>query len=159
MKKWLLGLVLIGMILPITVFSHCQVPCGIYDDTRTLRELTEHVHTIEKAIKNINNKKISQHQKIRWVLNKEEHATYIQDIMQAYFLAQRIKPLNIKQLATKKPTLRFNQDQKTYLQLVSLSQKIIFYAMQTKQAPSEKQLKNLKQALLSFEQLYLSSKS
>ena len=159
MKKWIFAFVIIGLMISNKAFSHCQVPCGIYDDARIFKALTEHAHTIEKAIKAIKNKKTSQHQKVRWVMNKEDHATQIQEIMQNYFLAQRIKALPLRKLESKKPKISLNEAEKSYLQLVSLSQKIIFFAMKTKQAPSEVQLKNLKNALQRFEGVYLNSKA
>jgi len=35
------------------VYSHCQIPCGIYDDSVRFDMLAEHITTIEKSMKQI----------------------------------------------------------------------------------------------------------
>ena len=60
--------------------SHCQVPCGIFDDSHRIAQLVEDVHTIEKAMKEFSRLQgivstdkdnfLSQHQAIRWVATK-----------------------------------------------------------------------------------------
>ncbi len=35
-------------------YSHCQVPCGIYDDEARFGAIREHVATIEKSMNSIN---------------------------------------------------------------------------------------------------------
>ena len=73
------------------LFSHCQVPCGIYDDESRVVQMFEDLKTIEKAIVKIND--LSKHQAtsqdmnqlVRWVETKEEHAQNIQNIISAYF--------------------------------------------------------------------------
>ena len=80
------------------VHAHCQVPCGIYDDAVRIMQIREHVTTIEKAMKQIDqltsdeSSAQNMNQLVRWINTKEEHATFIQSIMTDYFLAQRIKP-------------------------------------------------------------------
>lgn len=75
--------------------AHCEVPCGIYTDDTVFTDLHTHIATIEKAMTEIN--KLSKdsgknaNQLIRWVNNKEIHATKIQEIVSQYFLTQRIK--------------------------------------------------------------------
>ena len=34
------------------LYSHCQVPCGIYDDASRIIQIREDINTIQKAIKN-----------------------------------------------------------------------------------------------------------
>jgi len=34
-------------------YSHCQIPCGIYDDEARFTEIAEHITTIEKSMKEI----------------------------------------------------------------------------------------------------------
>ena len=75
--------------------AHCQVPCGIYEDSTRIELINEHITTIEKAMNQIN--VLSQkgeknyNQIVRWVNSKEIHATKIQAIVNEYFLHQRIK--------------------------------------------------------------------
>jgi nickel superoxide dismutase len=84
----------LALVLAAAVASaHCQIPCGIYDDETRVRLIEEHITTIEKSMKQITSLGSSNsNQLVRWVINKEEHAQKIQDIVTAYFMAQRIKP-------------------------------------------------------------------
>ena len=36
-----------------SIFAHCQVPCGIYDDDLRVRQMFEDLTTIDKAIDEI----------------------------------------------------------------------------------------------------------
>ena len=79
--------------------AHCEIPCGIYGDPLRFQLLAEHISTVEKSMKQIvelsakKNKTAQDHNQLaRWVANKENHATEIQDIVSQYFLHQRIKP-------------------------------------------------------------------
>ena len=89
--------VLIFLVLPIKLLSHCQVPCGIYDDAARIIQIKEDFETIKKAmfnIKDLSKKEnaLSLNQLSRWVSTKESHATDIQNRINHYFLIQRIKP-------------------------------------------------------------------
>jgi nickel superoxide dismutase len=76
--------------------SHCEIPCGIYDDKARIKMIAEHITTIEKAMKKIvklqNTEPLNCNQIIRWIMNKERHADEIQHIVSQYFMTQRIKP-------------------------------------------------------------------
>ena len=77
------------------VYSHCQIPCGIYDDPVRLKLIAEHITTIEKSMKQIqtlSKDSTNLNQSTRWVLNKEDHADALSQIVTDYFLVQRIKP-------------------------------------------------------------------
>ena len=111
------------------LLAHCQVPCGIYDDARKVIEIEENILTINKAMESIQLITIQldrtgqdTNQLVRWINTKEEHAQNIQDIIMEYFLAQRIKP--------KEPN---DDDYLEYVNLTTLCQHIIYYAMKTKQ--------------------------
>ena len=52
--------------------------------------MKEHVVTIEKSINELN-KNPNDNQKVRWILNKENHANELSEIVTYYFMAQRIK--------------------------------------------------------------------
>ena len=75
--------------------SHCEIPCGIYGDKMRLDTIAEHITTIEKSMKQIVELSgagtVNYNQLVRWVDNKEAHATEIQHIVTQYFLTQRIK--------------------------------------------------------------------
>ena len=72
------------------VYGHCQIPCGIFDDETRIELMKEHVVTIEKSINELN-KNPNDNQKVRWILNKENHADELSDIVTYYFMAQRVK--------------------------------------------------------------------
>ncbi|MEE4271543.1 MAG: superoxide dismutase [Ni] [Thermoanaerobaculales bacterium] len=76
--------------------AHCQIPCGIFDDELRIQLIEEHIVTIEKSMRKIveigSAESVDYNQLVRWVNNKEHHAEEIQDIVTAYFMAQRIKP-------------------------------------------------------------------
>jgi nickel superoxide dismutase len=80
--------------------AHCQIPCGIYDDAARFALLEEHVTTIEKAMKTLEELSAAQspnyNQIVRWVRNKEHHADEISEIVTRYFMAQRVKPAEKK---------------------------------------------------------------
>ncbi len=79
---------------PLLSSAHCQLPCGIYDDTTRFALLHEDIATIEKAIDKITALEASgknSNQLVRWINTKERHAENIQEMASAYFLAQRIK--------------------------------------------------------------------
>ena len=78
------------------VYSHCQIPCGIYDDPARLKMIGEHTMTIEKSMTRIialsETDPDNKNQIVRWINNKEKHADALSDIVTDYFLTQRIKP-------------------------------------------------------------------
>ena len=75
--------------------AHCEIPCGIYEDSVRVALIKEHITTIEKSMNMIKEESAKAspnwNQLVRWVNNKEEHAKKIQDIVSQYFLHQRIK--------------------------------------------------------------------
>lgn len=80
------------------VGGHCQVPCGIFDDPKTVAEVREGCATIRKAIVQINELHAkgdaqSFNQMTRWVNTKEEHACKIITTISEYCLCQRVKPV------------------------------------------------------------------
>jgi nickel superoxide dismutase len=95
---WLyLVIVYLQIFASLSVYAHCQLPCGIYDDHARVKMMLEDYNLITKAIKEIqefskNNDALSKSQLIRWVMNKEKHANHIIEIISDYFLTQRIKP-------------------------------------------------------------------
>ena len=50
--KTTLVILLITLVVTIAtqVYSHCQIPCGIYDDATRLKLISEHTLTIEKSM-------------------------------------------------------------------------------------------------------------
>ena len=76
--------------------SHCQVPCGIYNDALRIVQIREDFKTIRIAMDKITqltekSDPLSINQLNRWVMTKEQHAGNIQIIVSEYFLTQRVK--------------------------------------------------------------------
>jgi len=126
--------------------AHCQVPCGIYSDDTVLIDLQTHQKTIAKAMEQIN--ELSKdagknaNQISRWVTNKEEHATKIQDTMTQYFLAQRVK------LAVSSDELQ------AYFNKLTLIHQIILHAMKCKQTTDLANAQNLHDTIAAFTKAY-----
>ncbi len=99
MRNILISLALNFIFLAITaahVAAHCEIPCGIYDDELRAKLIYEHSVTIEKSIKKIaeltKQNPANYNQLVRWISNKEDHATEIQYTISQYFMTQRIRP-------------------------------------------------------------------
>lgn len=147
MKLRRLLLIFLGLIpLPAFLSAHCQVPCGIYADDVVFGELMTDVETVTKAMREI--QRLSEdvsanpHQLVRWVNNKESHATNIQKVVSDYFLAQRI------QLAW-----RENNPEK-YTRMVNLAHEITVLAMKCRQGTDLQQAQALHDALHAFQATY-----
>jgi hypothetical protein len=140
-------LILAGLVIAsVNLSAHCQVPCGIYADDVVFGELMTDIKTITKAMHEINNLSADHgaghHQLVRWINNKEAHAQNIQDVMSAYFLAQRIK------LAQKE------SDPEGYAELVGLAHQITVLAMKCKQGTDVANAEALHEALHAFHAAY-----
>ena len=139
-------IIVLQFALTAKVFSHCQIPCGIYDDKTRFVVLKEDIATIEKAIKETvklsGEKEINYNQIVRWINTKEDHANSIMETAAQYFLAQRIK-LPEKQGADEK----YNKE-------LSALHSIIVYAMKTKQSLDINNVTALSKLVEEFEKLY-----
>ena len=131
------------------IHAHCQVPCGIYDDAVRIIQIREHVTTIEKAMKQIDqltsdeSSAQNMNQLVRWINTKEEHATFIQSIISDYFLAQRIKPKQNNEAGRQQ-----------YIDQTLLLQQIIVSAMKSKQTVDKSEPVLVSTLLNQFVQLY-----
>jgi len=128
---------------------HCEVPCGIYGDSLRVALISEHIKTVEKAMKQINEisdaEKPNYNQLVRWVMNKEKHAEEIQHIVSQYFLHQRVK-------MPKNPEDRHAA--KHYTDKLKNLHAISVYAMKSKQKTDLEVIDNLRAALTKFEESY-----
>ena len=78
--------------------SHCQVPCGIFEDQARVKAMMEDAVTIRKAMvqtgalssKVASGDAQSLNQSCRWIGTKDEHADKIISTTAQYFLAQRV---------------------------------------------------------------------
>ena len=129
--------------------AHCQIPCGIYDDELRVQLIEEHITTVEKSMNQIISlsaaEKIDYNQLVRWVSNKEDHAQEIQDIVTAYFMAQRIKPAVD------------HDDEKAmneYIHKLAILHAIQIHAMKAKQGTDMTEIENLRKLTAQFRAAY-----
>ena len=124
--------------------AHCEIPCGIYDDHLRIHLIEEDATTIEKAMRRVvdlgRESPVNYNQLVRWVTNKEEHATRIQHTVSQYFLTQRIKP-----------------DQEKYPEKLAVLHQILVAAMKCKQTTDLGHVAELRRLLKKFEALYFGS--
>lgn len=121
--------------------AHCEIPCGIYDDHMRIHLIEEDATTIEKAMRQIvdlgKGSPINYNQLVRWISNKEEHATRIQHTVTQYFMTQRIKP-----------------DQENYAEKVTVLHQMLIAVMKCKQTTDRDHVATLRTLLKKFETLY-----
>ncbi|MCU0305527.1 MAG: superoxide dismutase, Ni [Thermoanaerobaculales bacterium] len=129
--------------------AHCQIPCGIFDDELRVQLIEEHITTVEKSMKQIVElgaaEKVDYNQLVRWVTNKEAHAEEIQDIVTAYFMAQRIKP---------PADLSDDPATKEYLHRLALLHAIQVHAMKAKQGTDLGEIAALRKLVADFRTAY-----
>ena len=124
------------------VYAHCEIPSGIYDDEMRLKMLSEHIQTIEKSmneIEKLENAGLSHHsnQLVRWIMNKEDHANQLQEIVTQYFMTQRIK-----------------FDTKDYDKKLGILHQMLVYAMKCKQTTDLENIEALKKLNKEFSDIY-----
>ena len=140
---------IIALVAASPASAHCQIPCGIYDDELRVQLIEEHIGTVEKSMKQIvalgAASPVDYNQLVRWIGNKEEHAQEIQDIVTAYFMAQRIKPAanHDDEKATK-----------MYLHKLALLHHIQIHAMKAKQSTDLEQIESLRKLVAQFRKAY-----
>ncbi len=147
MKRSILIIVafLLGMVP--NLCAHCQVPCGIYDDEMRIHQMEEHITTIEKSIKMIQD--LSQageknyNQIVRWVNNKEDYAKSFSDVVVDYYMTQRLKPVAPGAEGYDK-----------YVKELTLLHEMLVTAMKAKQTTDLETVNKLRTLLAGFEQLY-----
>jgi len=131
-----------GLVAPSPAHSHCQIPCGIYDDHARVQSMLEDAATVEKSIRLITalagkTDAQSQNQSVRWVLNKEKHAQNIISTISDYFLTQRVKA-----------------SQKDYVQRLADHHAVIVFAMKAKQKADAMSADALRQSIQALESYY-----
>ena len=129
----------------INLSAHCEIPCGIYEDSQRVNMIKEHITTIEKSINQIikleKSEGLNYNQLVRWVMNKEEHALKLQNIVTQYFMTQRIK---------------VGTD--NYEKKLSTLHKLLVYSMKSKQTTDLKNIGMLRSLANEFEGLYFKKK-
>jgi nickel superoxide dismutase len=135
---------LLGMLLLSSqAMAHCEIPCGIYDDELRMTMLREHISTIEKSMHKIialeKKSNLNTNQLTRWVMNKENHADELQEIVSQYFMTQRLK-LDARNYPAKLQTLH----------------EMLLAGMRSKQSTDLAQVKRLRALVDQFERAYFS---
>ena len=148
-NKFVLGTVLLSVIvLGSLAYSHCQVPCGIYNDKARFGMIAEHITTVEKSMKLIEElstqEKPNMNQLVRWINNKDVHADEISHIVSYYFLAQRVKPTE------KTDRKAYNE----YTEKLTLLHQMLVYSMKAKQTTELAHTEKLRSLLNSFHKAY-----
>jgi nickel superoxide dismutase len=135
-------------ILASIAYSHCQMPCGIYDDEARFSSIAENITTIEKAMKEIDRlsaeAKPNMNQIVRWVNTKELHADELSETVTYYFMTQRVK------LPAAGDTKAYNK----YVQELTLLHPMLVYAMKAKQTTDLTNVEKLRVTLDKFHKLY-----
>jgi len=134
--------ILLSLLISFQVKAHCQIPCGIYNDYNRIQTILEDATTISKSMTMIQalakqNDVNAKHNTTRWIINKENHAQNIIDIIGNYFLTQRVK-----------------ESQKDYIERLKKHHKIIVLAMKTKQNYELEHAQKLEKAIQAIESYY-----
>ena len=129
------------LLLAVNVSAHCEIPCGIYDDQMRINLIKEHITTIEKSMIQILELEKEKHhhsnQLVRWIMNKENHADKLQEIVTQYFMTQRIKI-----------------DTQNYEKKLGLLHQLLIFSMKCKQTADTKNTDQLKKIINDFEAIY-----
>ncbi len=150
MKKIVLTILAAVMMsmMSLRVYSHCQLPCGIYDDSLQVAFLYEHILTIEKSMNMIvqlsGESDKNYNQIVRWVNDKEKHADEIQETVAYYFMTQRITPTDPSKLT----------EYAKYTYELQLLHQLQVLAMKCKQTTDLEYVKSLRVVLHKFEHSY-----
>ena len=122
--------------------SHCQLPCGIYDDNARVQSMLEDADTIQKTVILIKdnsgkNDTQSSNQLARSIANKESHAQSIIETISDYFLTQRVKP-----------------SQGNYTERLKKHHAVIVASMKAKQNSDLEHVDELKGTIIELEEYY-----
>lgn len=130
------------------VYSHCQIPCGIYGDEARFDMIAENITTIEKSMKQINElsaeAKPNINQITRWVQNKEKHADDTTHIITYYFMAQRLKPIASEN----------NKAYKAYVNKLTILHEMLYDCMKSKQTTDLVHIEKMRYLLQKFNTAY-----
>ena len=128
--------------------AHCEVPCGIYDDEMRCDMIAEHITTIEKSMTMIVDLSKAPdenyNQLVRWIMNKEEHAEQLQDVVYRYFMTQRVRPVDNEK----------GEMHEKYVRQLTLLHHMLVYAMKAKQTTDLTNVEKLRELLEEFRNVY-----
>merc|ERR1712216_121659 len=127
-------------------FSHCQVPCGIFDDALRAKQLKEDCSTIKKAMHEVGHiaektDAQSLNQSVRWIMTKEEHASKIITTVAEYFMTQKMKTI---------PPQSDKAAYEAYLATLAAHHAVLVAAMKAKQSTDMKVAEALMDAIVNL---------
>ncbi|MEW6015924.1 MAG: superoxide dismutase [Ni] [Candidatus Zixiibacteriota bacterium] len=147
-----LGIIFSIFLTATNLSAHCEIPCGIYEDSTRFYLISEDIATIEKSMDQITSLSATAdknyNQIVRWITNKEAHADKLMEIVSQYFLTQRIAPVA--------PEDKAKYDE--YLNKVSLLHQMLVAAMKCKQTTDKTHIETLKNLLAKFREAYFKGK-
>lgn len=130
------------------LYAHCEIPCGIYNDQLRIELLREHIQTIEKSMKQIEElskaNPVNYNQLVRWINNKDDHANQFQEIVTQYFMTQRLKPA----------AETGDASNAEYVTKLSLLHEMLVYAMKCKQTTDPANTQKLTELVDQFYNAY-----
>jgi len=137
------------------VFAQPQMPCGVYNDELRVALLEEHIATIERSIEAIEEcmeeiadypEEAGRHasQLARWTMNKEQNADALSEIVSAYFMAQRVAPVEGDDA----------EAQAAYVEQLTLLHEMLVYAAKAKQSIDLAHVEKLRGLLAEFRAAY-----
>jgi len=152
-KVWISAVVLVVMTLAgYRIYAHCEIPCGIYDDPMRMKMVYEHIATIAKSIREIGRleaeAKPNANQLTRWIINKDNHADQLQEIVTQYFMTQRLKPVAPGAPGYEK-----------YIGELTLLHALLVEAMKSKQAVDPATAQKMQELAAGFEKSYFGDKA
>lgn len=130
MKKSIVGLgIFLSLCSQNPLFSHCQMPCGIYHDQMVFDQVDQYVETMFKGMTILSDSKFEttreRNEFVRWVIQKEKASDEMAELFTTYFLQQKIK----------------SGEENTAKRLASAHQ-LMFLMMQIKQSVDRKLVEN-----------------
>jgi nickel superoxide dismutase len=147
-KMIIMGILILAVFFTSIVYSHCQIPCGIYGDPARFDMVAENITTIEKSMKQIlelsKEDKPNMNQIVRWVANKEKHADELSHTVTYYFMAQRVKLIDPSK----------SGDYENYIKKLTLLHQLLVYSMNAKQTTDLANVGKLRSLLTEFQAEY-----
>lgn len=95
-KEWLLMGIFSALCLQGGLSAHCQMPCGIYHDDMVFDQIDQYVETMYKGMTMLTTSKFEtpkdRTEFVRWVMTKDSSSNDVAELINTYFLQQKIKP-------------------------------------------------------------------
>ncbi|MBS4169038.1 superoxide dismutase [Ni] [Parachlamydia sp. AcF125] len=124
-----------------SLYSHCQMPCGVYHDNMIYDQIDQYVETMAKGITVLtDNKFTTLHDKnefMRWVMTKEMESNKVAELVTTYFLQQKIKP-----------------DEEDSAKKAEMAHRLLFLLVGIKQNIDMKMVKNFQEQWEKFKLLF-----